>query len=485
MNIAAQTASALVRAALISGAAVVLSVWLSRSLAGVRGRARTIGWALLLAPFLTPPLLVSYAYSRFALVLVLAPWSHQTLYSALLFLKLVPVATFVRWMLPPPLSAEARHCHRTLAAPSFPARAKFLLRGAGASAWFAGGLVFLLAFADFEVASLWSIQTWTVAIFDAQTGGLSLPETLRLAALPVGVQILVLALLLMVNSPMPVGAGRGSGDRSAFVYLALAAFVVCVVPLIVVTGQAAAGLPAIVENFVLGNEIGASVLFALGAAVLAGGVIRGAHASRVLVSASRRNELSRACADKTGGRISVRSRREVHEGGTPSPTLGTSVLPGIPGLLGALIVALLVLAVFQMPLLRPAYDTPLPLLLALTIILLPLAFLLGALLRMDRITPMRHIARQLGSRRLLYDLETRPRLAAFALLFCWAYFDFAASSILAPIGLTPVFVRLHNLAHYGQTAVLSAMMLAAFAVPAVLLLLTFAAGRIYARRDGR
>ena len=46
-------------------------------------------------------------------------------------------------------------------------------------------------------------------------------------------------------------------------------------------------------------------------------------------------------------------------------------------------------------------------------------------------------------------------------------------------------LRNHNLAHYGQTAVLSAMMLAAFATPAALLLMTLAAGRIYARRDGR
>ena len=158
------------------------------------------------------------------------------------------------------------------------------------------------------------------------------------------------------------------------------------------------------------------------------------------------------------------------------------MLPGIPGLLGSLIVALLVLALFQTPLLRPLYDTPLALALALTIILLPLALLLGALLRIRHASPMRHIARQLGSRRLAWDLETQPRLAAFALLFCWAYFDFTAASILAPVGMTPVFVRLHNLAHYGQTAVLSAMMLTAFAVPAVLLLVTFAAGRIHARR---
>ena len=161
------------------------------------------------------------------------------------------------------------------------------------------------------------------------------------------------------------------------------------------------------------------------------------------------------------------------------------MLPGIPGLLGSLIVSLLVLALFQTPLLRPAYDTPLPLLLALTIILLPLALLLDALLHMRRMSPMRHIARQLGSRRLAWELDLQPRLAAFALLFCWAYFDFTASSILAPTGLTPVFVRLHNLAHYGQTAALSAMLLAAVLAPAAVLALTLGTARLYARRDAR
>ena len=287
MSIAAQTASAFVRAAIIAGAAVALSGGLHRALAG---RRRSVGWALLLAPFLTPPLLVSYAYSRLALALIVAPWSHHGLYAALLFLKLVPVATVVRWLLPPPLSAEARHCHRMLAAPSLFGRAKFHLRSAGAGAWFAGGLVFLLAFADFEVASLWSIQTWTVAIFDAQTGGMNLRETLRLAALPVGVQIGVLALLL--RAPMRGGQRSASGAKFAFAYLVFAALIVCVVPVVVVAVQAVAGVPAVMENFVLGNEIGASVLFALGAAAVAGGLVRVARASRVLVSASRRNELS-------------------------------------------------------------------------------------------------------------------------------------------------------------------------------------------------
>ena len=60
--------------------------------------------------------------------------------------------------------------------------------------------------------------------------------------------------------------------------------------------------------------------------------------------------------------------------------------------------------------------------------------------------------------------------------------DFTASSILAPVGLTPVFVRLHNLAHYGQTAVLSAMMLAAFLAPVLAVALGGVVGRWYAGR---
>ena len=487
MSIAAQTASALVRAAIIGGAAVAISGWLARSLTGLRGRAATVAWALLLAPFLTPSLLISYAFSRFAFALVASPWSHHALYATVLLLKLVPVATVIRWLLPPPLSAEARHCHRTLGAPSFFEDMLFRFRGAGSGPWFAGGVVFLLAFADFELASLWSVKTWTVALFDAQTGGLNLPESLRLAAWPLGVQLAVLALLALRGGRMQSAANPGAAkvNRAILGYLAGVAFVVCALPLFIVATQAAAGFRAVLENFVLGNEIATSVLFALAAAVMAGASFRVARASRVLVLASRQDELPKPRASQTDYRARIRSGTKVREGGTPSPALGTRVLPGVPGLLGSLVVALLVLALFQTPPLRPLYDTPLPLLLALTVLLLPLALLLHTLLEMRRMSPMRHIARQLGSRRLAWELDWQPRLAAFGLLFCWAYFDFTASAILAPTGMTPVFVRLHNLAHYGQTPVLSAMMLAAFATPAALLLLTLTAGRIYARRDGR
>jgi len=162
----------------------------------------------------------------------------------------------------------------------------------------------------------------------------------------------------------------------------------------------------------------------------------------------------------------------------------------LPGLLGALLLSLLGLALFQLTPLRPAYDTPAPLLLALILLLLPLAFPLRWLLDSAARDPALHLARaaanatnRSSARRLLWQLDGRRRFLAAFLLFCWAYFDFTAGSILAPVGLTPVFVRLHNLAHYGQNAVLSAMMLAAFAIPVLVLLSAGAAARFIAGRS--
>jgi ABC-type Fe3+ transport system permease subunit len=238
------------------------------------------------------------------------------------------------------------------------------------------------------------------------------------------------------------GCRRAGIPAASLLYTVGAAAIVSIIPVFIVAAQAVSGIRNMIENFVLGGELGASVVFAVVAAIAALGVaamVR--HSSRM------------------------------------------ALLLAAPGLLGPLVVALLVLALFQAPLLRAFYDTPLPLAVALTVLLLPLAVLLAALWWQP--TPALHIARQLGSRRVLWDLEARPRAIAAGLLFCWAYFDFTASSILAPTGFTPVFARLHNLAHYGQTAVLSAMMLAAFATPILVLLLTGTAWRLYARGHAR
>jgi iron(III) transport system permease protein len=440
VSIGGQTALALARALAIGVVAVAVSGPLRTWLAAQRGRVHVFAWALLLAPVFTPPLLISYAFSRFALALVASPWSHEALYLAILALKLIPVAVIVRVLFPPPLSAEALHIHRMLTSPASFQRRRFAVRGAGAGPWIAAGIVFLLVFSDFELASLWSVRTWTVALFDAQTGGLALRESLRLVAWPLAVEVTLLGLLFRAalrvptrRDSMPRQVPRVAG-RLPWLYLTSTAVLVCLLPLAIVTREAAAGLPALAENFILARQLGASLFFAAGAAITADALTR-------------------------LGRV----------------RLPSALLLGAPGLLGALAVSLVTLALFQSPPLRPIYDTPLPLLLALTILLLPLALLLAALRAGP--APAAHLARQFGSRRLIWVMETRPHAVALGLLFCWAWFDFTASSILAPVGLTPVFVRLHNLAHYGQTSALSAMMLSAFAAPVFMLLAAGATAR--------
>lgn len=465
MSLAQQTLESAARSLAIAVLAVAIALPLARLLGDTRGRARTLVWALLLAPLLTPALLVSYAYSQLALRLMAATGATGGLYFAALTLKLVPVAVLILHFVPPAMSPEAIRCHALLARPRWE-RWSFRLRGAGRAPWMAGGLVFLFAFTDFELASLWSLKTWTVALFDAQVGGLALGDSLRLAALPLGIELAVLAFILRapVLSEARAGGGKAPGriaHSALLAYLGGAALLACVWPLACVTAQAAAGFRAVAENFVLANDLAASLGFAAAAAVGAWTFCRGAAASSSFV--------------RQAGRLPDNRRRDVRA------TVLATVLAA-PGLLGALLLSLALLAAFQLPLLHPAYDTPLPLLVALTLLLLPFALPLRWLLDAARRDPALHLARLAGSTALVWQLDTRRRWLAAFLLFCWAYFDFTAGSILAPLGLTPVFVRLHNLAHYGQTAVLSAMLLAAFAAPVAVLLLTAPVARWYARR---
>ena len=445
VNLLAPTAEAAARSLAIALLALALARPLARLLAHTQGRMRTVTWALLLAPLLTPALLVSYAYSHLALRLMAVPGGGTALYLVALALKFTPVAVLVLHFAPPALAEEGAHCHALLGR-SWCQGWMFRIRGAGRTPWIAGGLVLLIAFTDFELASLWSVKTWTVALFDAQTGGLALSESLRLAALPLGIEVAALALLLRRADAAPsVPAGwktPGPAARLAsFIYLAVAALAACALPLLIVAAQAASGIPAIAQNFVLGGDLATSVALAIGASV---------------------------CAWPLAGWIARRR--------------GIALGLCVPGLLGALLISLFVLTAFQLPLLRAAYDTPIPLLLALTLLLVPLAVPLCWLLDTARRDPALHLAHMAGAREVIWRLDTRRRWLAAFLLFYWAYFDFTAGSILAPIGLTPVFARLHNLAHYGQTAVLSAMMLAAFAVPVLVLALAAAVARVVAGR---
>jgi ABC-type Fe3+ transport system permease subunit len=95
-----------------------------------------------------------------------------------------------------------------------------------------------------------------------------------------------------------------------------------------------------------------------------------------------------------------------------------------------------------------------------------------------------HLARLMQkshpARDLKWQLSTSGKFWTVVLLFVWAYWDLTASAILAPIGMTPVTVRLYNLMHYGQIAALSAMTCATFAAPILIFMLALGTRRWWA-----
>ncbi len=309
------------------------------------------------------------------------------------------------------------------------------------------------------MASLMCIRSWTVTLFDAQVGGLALGESLRLAVpgLLCGAALLGLGLWLLFTAPTraiqpaPVRSAVGRAARTAIgLYLFSALALVTLLPAYLVIEGTLTGFGLLPETLALAREVGASVAFGLAAA---------------------------ACAYLVAGWF-LKGEGRVFAAGLC-----------VPGLLGSLVLALVVLALFQLPVARAAYDTPVPLVVALTLLLLPFALVLRLLVSALRpgeashaaslLKPSRERAVARRGRQVLWHLEGQGKLAVAFLLFCWGYFDVTASAILAPSQMTPVLVRLYNFMHYGQTAALSAMVFVAFAVPFLLLAIFFASFRVF------
>jgi hypothetical protein len=142
------------------------------------------------------------------------------------------------------------------------------------------------------------------------------------------------------------------------------------------------------------------------------------------------------------------------------------------------VLALVLLAAFNAPGLALLRDTPVPLLLGLAALMFPLAFVMHLVLHAHRPAEALHLASLAGTadaargsraRALAYELQGRKGFWVLCLMFAWGYMELTASSILAPLGMTPVVKRLHELMHFGHSSVLSAMLVAAFALPAALL----------------
>jgi hypothetical protein len=464
---------------LIIGALAVAAAWPLRTL--LAGRQRTVrraAWILLLAPYFTPVLLTGYGYASFSLSLIHHPALNTIFYSALLWWKLTPIAAIILYFTPAPISAEAIHCHRLMSAvgprccaasddqqvvPAINSKFgdwAFLLRaGCAGGPLAAFAIVFLFAFAEFEMASLMMVKSWTVALFDAHVGGLALSESLRRMLGPLLCEAAAIATAFVVlGRRRVVPARKIEAARAsrwfAWCHLILALVFVVMIPAAMVLAGTIHGLGLVLQNFVLSREILASLFFAAGASALAGLL------AFWLGAAARGRQI----------------------GSTLCKVILVAAV--FAGLLGPLVLSLTVLAAVQLPGLISLRDTPVPLVFTLGLVLLPMALVLKRVLELTRHRSALHLTALMQKSRALRELTWRLRTSgkfwAVLLLFVWAYWDLTASAILAPIGMTPVTVRLYNLMHYGQIATLSAMTCAAFAAPILISLLALATRRWWA-----
>lgn len=427
------------------------------------GRLGWKHWAIIMAPLFTPALLVSYTFSSIALQLTGTPRLLVLFYSTLVALKFIPLAVIASRMFPRPISATAQFCEALVQERSLMARLGFRLRVIGPFPWMTGGVIFLLAFTDFELASLLSIKTWAVQLFDFHAGGLALAESVRRVILPVVIEVVAITSLVLFGRRATPGTSVSSyataGSRWPMLIMGAIALVTSIGPIAKVTVQSAPGWRSVGVRETIGEEVMVSIFTAVVSTM----------AISVLLLVIRRS----------------RSR----------------LLLLLPGLLGALVLSLLVLAALNSsppaavatPLMIKNWtaaftaiaESPLPLLFVETLLLAPVAVLLWVMLAMRRPGQGLHLARMAGSRRLIWELALEPRVASLALLFLLSYFEFTAASILTPVQLTPICVRLHNLAHYGQTPALSAMLFAAVMMPIIVVALTLGTARYYARQNVR
>ncbi len=442
MSLVETTLAAACRAFLIAGAAALCAAWslvrLRNVPAWLRGGLVTVA-AL---AFFAPSMLAGYGWLPTVTRWPAGSLARETLYCVAIFIRLVPIAVLALWLAKPGPGASALCAWKLAGGRGW----KFRVREAGPAPWLAAGAVFLLAFQEFDLATSWGIRTWTVGLFDAQIGGLAIAESLWLAALPFAVELAVIVPLWLTARGNLRSHREAHGDvrkrESAFAlaYIAAAAGLFLLYPGVANFHLGADGVRAWLESPAMVREIANAFISGGGAAVLAWVI-----------------------------------------SGLPSKSIRAAL--AAVGLLGALMLGLLVLALVQF---APAIMSSVaPWLSTLTFALLPYALLLRMMIESGTQRAALHVARTSGARGIEWELWRERSIAAGLLLFCLGYSDFTVATLLAPPQFPTIFPRVFNLMHYGQSAVLSFTVFTAIVAPVVCAALTLLLVRLYVRRRVR
>ncbi len=164
----------------------------------------------------------------------------------------------------------------------------------------------------------------------------------------------------------------------------------------------------------------------------------------------------------------------------------------LPGLLGSLALGLTIFEICQRLGVQPSYS-PVPLVVAMVLFLLPRALAMQAMLRRNVQQAGVFLAESLavlpGQRgrqgaAILWRIRDAGRFWTLALLFWWSYLELTLPALLRPAGMAPAPLRLYNFLHYGHIPGLAAMLGVVLAVPVVLVVLVAVGRGLWIMVDG-
>ena len=466
MSLATLCGVTMLRSLMISMIGVYLSQKLSHRIDTGDSKRSFLLLIFILVPYLVPELIVGYAWSLISLKLVHYPVLLELVYSSLVLLKVVPVGIICfYYSAPPAISAEADFIRKSLNSHSIKintlkSQCNFFLWKNILPSVPVGALLFLLAFQEFEMASLLNQNSWTVWSFDAQAGGVPIAETIGYLTGPLLIELVVIAGCLLVVryfhhrsqiSRHFIPAKQSLLSSVLFWgYLTTAFLAVAVIPFSLTSWGGVISFRSLFQNQLqlmeTLRECAWGLVYGITSAIAAWGL-----------------------ASFFFSRTQSRKLRL------------TGFLFCLPGLCGSLSLAIIMARLFLSDSGYWLYDTPLALFFTFVLFLFPRAAFLKLIILVPRENESFFMARLLNQSKnhaqarsggqLLWSVNGKVQYWAVVLLAFWVYWDVTISSILAPNITMTSSIRLYGLMHYGQNSVLSAMTFYSLCIPIMVSLL--------------
>ena len=454
-------------------------------------RSRRLWMFLAVFPFFVPELLIGFNYRLTATQLSqgtsgpFAAVSTEFLYLLLLVARSTAFGVAVRQMVTrSSVSKESLHAWNSLRPLNSSQQTGSLtmmqwrlgwmmlnLTGPWRSSLIAWSIMALTSFQEFETAALMQIDrypvTWSVWLFDAHANRQPLSDSIRMILGPLAIELILLspALWMLLRhapkaavqsfTPYSDSSGLSAHRLRSLLCLSPGIVLFLVWPLSVNFRSALSGLGAMLQNDDLLKMAAEQILTSTGFAVAA--AIQAINLSGMMQPALERPDMS-----------------------SPHPQVFKKILLLllIPGLMGSLVLSLLLVAVFQHSLLRPLYDTWLPMLLGQSLTILPRSFALVVIMNQMTEKSALHSASLLMSSphvkirqhvsSIFWRMTTFRRLLCGLVIAQWCFWDVTTTSILRPVQLEPVVTRLYNEMHYGRTESLMSLTVLSLLIPLAL-----------------